>query len=162
MTSYYYTVSEPSAHRFSGTNVTGWRLSLCYYERRSRKALKLMISQSTNKKFRIPNLPSIYDTEEDAVANGTEFRELVENVVRGNRPRRTHTSTLPVPVTARMPPNLLNEKRAAHLIQGRVRRWGEQRQLEAQRVQDIRRCSPHLIQGRVRRWGEQRQLVGRV
>ena len=44
----------------------------------------------------MPNLPILFDTEEEALARGSEFRQYVENIVRGSRAPRTHPST-PVP-----------------------------------------------------------------
>ena len=32
----------------------------------------------------MPDLPTVFDSEEDALALGAEFRELVEIFVRGN------------------------------------------------------------------------------
>ena len=53
-----------------------------------------------DKKFRKPNLPNLYDTEEDALAKDAEFRELVENIVLGRRALRAHLLTLPLVATA--------------------------------------------------------------
>ena len=81
----------------------------------------------------MPDLPTLFDSEEDALAMGAEFREHVENVVRGNRPRRT------MAVSAPQPPHFENARRAVRLIQRRVRSRREQRQLEARLKRDMRR-----------------------
>ena len=81
----------------------------------------------------MPDLPTLFDSEEDALAMGAEFRDHVENVVRGNQPRRT------MAVSATQPPQFENSRRASHLIQLRVRSRREQRQLEARIKRDIRR-----------------------
>ena len=81
----------------------------------------------------MPDLPTLFDSEEYALAMGEEFCEHVENVVRGNRPRRT------MAVSAPQPPQFENARRAARLIQRRVRSWREQRQLEARLKRDMRR-----------------------
>ena len=81
----------------------------------------------------MPDLPTLFDSEEDALAMGVEFREHVENVVRGNRPRRT------MEVSALQPPQFENARRAARLIQRRVWYRREQRQLEAGLNRDMRR-----------------------
>ena len=142
---YYYTVSEVWAQPCSnGGNVTGWRLSLHYYERLAKRALQLLIARSTNKKFWKPNLPCIWETEEDALADALEYREFVETIVRGKRP------LIPMAVPARIPPSMQIERRAARLIQGRVRRRRRQRQLEKRRVQELRRSRWQLYRVLVR------------
>ena len=79
----------------------------------------------------MPNLPTLFDSEEDALAMGAYFREHIENVVRGNRPRRMMS------VSAPQPPQFENSRRAARLIHRRVRYWREQRQLEARLKRDM-------------------------
>ena len=44
----------------------------------------------------MPDLPILFDTEEETLARGTEFRQYVENIVQGSRAPQTHPST-PVP-----------------------------------------------------------------
>ena len=143
--SYYYTVSEACAQPCSnGGNITGWRLSLHYYERLAKRALKKLIARSTNKRFRKQNLPCIWDTEEDAFSDAVEYREFVETIVRGKRPR------IPTEVPALIPSSIQIERRAARLIQGRVRQRRRQRQLEKRRVQELRRSRWQLYPVRVR------------
>ena len=92
-----------------------------------------MRANSINNKFRTPNLPNLYDTEEDALAKGAEFRELVENVVQGRRALITHPSNIPLAVTAaHIPRQLQTKRRAACVIQSRIWRCSLQRRLEAQ------------------------------
>ena len=79
----------------------------------------------------MPDLPTLFDSEEDALAMGAEFREHVENVVRGNRPRRT------MAVSATQPSQFEKSRRAARLIQRRVRSWREQWKLEARLKRDM-------------------------
>ena len=81
----------------------------------------------------MPDLPTLFDSEEDTLAMGAEFREHVENVVRGNQPRRT------MAVSAPQPPQFENSRRAARLIQRRVRSRKEQQQLEARLKRYMRR-----------------------
>ena len=56
---------------------------------------KMTRADSRVKKFRMPYLPTFFDSEEDTLAIGAEFREHVENVVLGNRPRRTMAVSAP-------------------------------------------------------------------
>ena len=81
----------------------------------------------------MPDIPTLFDSEEDALAMGAEFREHVENVVQVNRPHRM--MAVPDP----QPPQFENARIAARLIQRRVRSRREQQQLEAQLKRDMRR-----------------------
>ena len=133
MISYYYTVSEPKAVRLSRTIVSVWKICVHYYQHTAGRKNKLMRANLIDKKFRTPNLPNLYDTEEDALAKGAEFHELVENVVRGMRPLRMHPSNIPLAVTAaHIPRQLQTKRRAARVIQSRIWRCSLQRRLEAQ------------------------------
>ena len=100
-----------------------------------------MQADSIDKKLRTPDLPHLYDTEEDELAKGAEFRELVENVVRGRKAPRTHPSTLTLAVTAaHIPRQLQSERKSARVIQRRLWHRHLQRILEAQRVHKKRRA----------------------
>ena len=129
MAVFHYTTNDARAMRCSGR----WRLSVGYRQCPDHNQSKTTRADSRGKKFRMPDLPTLFDSEEDALAMGAEFREHVENVVRGNRPSRTMS------VSAPQPPKFENARRAARLIQRRVRSWQEQRQLEARLKQDMRR-----------------------
>ena len=117
MTSYYYTTNKPRANRHSYNKVIGWKLDVNYREGKINTPNKLMKASSVDKKFRIPGIPRMFDTEEDALAMGAEFRRLVENIVRGDRPLRTHASG-PRPV----PPQFERKKEqlVASFVQFRV------------------------------------------
>ena len=131
MISYYYTISETKAVRLSSNIVCVWKTCVQYYQHTAGRKKKLMRVDSIDKKFRTPNLPNLYDTEEDALAKGAEFRELVENVVRGRRSLRTHPSTLPLAATAaHIPRQLQTKRRSARVIQSRLWRQRLQQRLE--------------------------------
>ena len=141
MISYYYTVSEPKAVRLSLNIVSVWKICVHYYQHTAGRKNKLMQADSTDKEFWTPNLPNLYDMEEDVLAKGTEFCELVENVVRCRRALRTHPSNLPLVVTAAdIPRQLQTERRAARVVQSRIQCRRLQRRLEAQRVQKKHRA----------------------
>ena len=125
----HYTTNYARAMQCSGR----WRLSVGYRQCPDHNQSKTMRADSHAKKFRMPDLPTLFDSEEDALAMGVEFREHVENVVQGNRPR------IMMAVSAPQPPKFENARRAACLIQRRVRSQREQRQLEARLKRDMRR-----------------------
>ena len=106
MAVFHYTINNARAMRCSGR----WRLSVGYRQFPDHNQSKTTRADSSAKKFRMPNLPTLFDSEEDSLAMGAEFREHVENVVRVNRPRRTMT------VSAPQPPQFENARRAARLI----------------------------------------------
>ena len=85
MLSYYYTVREPKAVRLSRNIVSVWKICVHYYQHTAGRKNKFTRADFIDKKFRTPNLPNLYDTEENALAKGAEFCELVDNVVRGRR-----------------------------------------------------------------------------
>ena len=85
MAVFHYTTNDARAMRCLGR----WRLSVSYCQCPDHNKSKTTRADSRAKKFRMPDLPILFDSEEDALAMGAEFREHVENVVRGNWPRRT-------------------------------------------------------------------------
>ena len=117
MAVFHYNTNDARTMQCSGR----WRLSVGYCQCPDHNKSKTTRADSRAKKFRMPNLPTLFDSEEDALAMGAEFCEHVENVVRGNRPRRT------MAVSAPQPPQIENARRATGLIQSRVRSWQEQR-----------------------------------
>ena len=83
------------------------------------------------------NLPTMFDSEEDALAVGKDFRDHVENMIRGDRKRRTHAWAPPLSVT--VPRQLQMRKRAIRIVAKVIQRRREYRQLKAQRDQGERR-----------------------
>ena len=77
MAVFNYTTNDARSMRCS----VRWRLSVGYRQFPDHNQSKMTRADSRAKKFRMPNLPTLFDSEEDALAMGTEFREHVENVV---------------------------------------------------------------------------------
>ena len=117
MAVFQYTTNDARAMWCSGR----WRLSVGYRQCPDQNQSKTTITDSSANTFRMPDLPTLFDSEEDALAMGAEFREHIENVVRGNRPCRT------MAVSAPQPPQFKNARRAARLIHRRVPSRREQR-----------------------------------
>ena len=80
MAVFHYTANDARSMRCSGR----WRLSIGYCQCPDHNQSKATRADSRAKKFRMPDLPTLFDSEEDTLAMGAEFREHVENVVRGN------------------------------------------------------------------------------
>ena len=90
---FHYTTNDARDMRCSGR----WRLSVGYRQCPDQKQSKTTRANSRAKKFRMPDLTTLFDSEEDALAMGAEFREHVENIVRGNRPCRIMEVYAPQP-----------------------------------------------------------------
>ena len=95
-------------------------------------------AESSASRFQTPNFPKYYATEQESLANATEFRRHVEDVVRGNQPQLRHVSVAVSEQTLTI--QLENQNRSARLICRSVRRRRDQRRLEIQRVQRERRA----------------------
>ena len=93
MAVFNYTTNDARSMQCSGR----WQLSVNYRQFPDHNQSKTTRADSRTKKFRMPDLPTLFDSEEDALAMGAEFREHVENVVRGNRPRRSIAVSAPQP-----------------------------------------------------------------
>ena len=77
MAVFRYTTNDARALRCSGR----WRLSIGYRQCPDHNQSKKTRADSCAKKFSMPNLPTLFDSEEDDLAMGAEFREHVENVL---------------------------------------------------------------------------------
>ena len=87
----------------------------------------------------MPNLPTLIDSRVDAVSMGKKFRNHVETIVRGDRPRRSHAWAPPSPVARSRPLVFQSRNRAIRIMAKVIRHQRERRQLEAQEVQDTPR-----------------------
>ena len=66
MAVFHYTTNDARAMRCSGR----WRLSVGYRQCPDHNQSKTTRADSRAKKFRMPDLPTLFDSEEDALAMG--------------------------------------------------------------------------------------------
>ena len=134
MRSYYYTIDEPRAVKHTYNGFKGWKLSINYNPhpeikhskpRLRRNQVKYYRADSNIKQFRLPDQPVVFSSEEEAVSKKKEFRDLVENVVRGDRPLKTHYFEQTEP----MPPQLARSRQATSVMAQRA--W---RRMENQKI----------------------------
>ena len=122
MSSYYYTIEEPRLQRGSSSGVKGWRLTVKYLRypeiqspktKLSRKNLTTpSVADSMNRRFRLPGEPVLFSCEPEALVKKKEFRDHVEDLIRGDCPRRSHAVERPVPV----PTQLANARRQMRVM----------------------------------------------
>ena len=91
------------------------------------------VADSTNRRFRLPGDPVLFSCEAEALVKKKEFRDHVEDLIRGDRPLRSHAVERQVPV----PTQLANARRQiramAKRTQQRVENQKMKRTLERQR-----------------------------
>ena len=132
MSSYFCTVGEPRAARDSSGGVSGWRLCINYNQKslinNSLKkivcqSVKLARADSNHKMFCLLDLPTIFPTKEEALANQKAFHDHVEDVVRNGRPPRTLTAAaLPaIAAASAMPVQLAAAQRGTCAMNIRAR-----------------------------------------
>ena len=115
--SYYYTIGEPRVVKGSSHGVKGWKLSVSYIQNPESKKNKIDRADSKMKKFRMPDTPPLFLDEAEALGKQTEFRNWVEDLIRGNRPHKSHAVERTVPV----PTQLANARRAIRVMATRAR-----------------------------------------
>ena len=76
---YYYTVSKPMAVKKRGV----WLLRVNWQNHFQNVKNKMQRAETSASRFQTPNLPKCYATEQESLANATEFRRHVEDVVSG-------------------------------------------------------------------------------
>ena len=113
---YYYTVSEPTAVEKRGV----WMLRVNWQNHFQNVKNKMQRAETSASRFQTPNFPKYYATEQESLANATEFRRHVEDVVRGNQPQLRHVSVAVSEQTLTI--QLENQNRSARLICRSVRR----------------------------------------
>lgn len=138
--SYYYTTGEARVVKASTgrSGVKGWRLSVSYVQNPESKKKKTERADSNMKKFRMPDTPPLFLDEAEAQGKGTEFRNRVEDLIRGNRPHKSH----PVERTVPVPVQLANARRQMRLMAARAR----------QRIYDARMKRTLARQERIAEW----------
>ena len=142
---YFYTIGEPRVIRASSGGVSGWRLRINYdidpKKKESRQKLirnqtRLSRADSNASKFRLPGLPAIFASEEDALANKKEFHDRVEDVVRGNRPMISRHVAAP----PSMPRQFQAARRATRAMSMRARYRQARVKSSRQQRQELRRA----------------------
>jgi hypothetical protein len=151
MNSYYYTVGEPRVVRGSSGGVSGWKISISYDPDPLQKtfprsyvrgSVKRNRADSNAKSFRLPGFPTIFPTQEEALASKKAFQDHVEDVVRNGRPLRTPAAAiLPAKaVVSAMPKQLAAALRGTRAMKMRARQRCAREKCKLHEKQVVRRA----------------------